>query len=62
MREAVDAGKFGDRTLGAVRTWRNRYRDRWAPVAGWRGPEELYREEDLEAVRALMDSQPQGRR
>jgi len=62
LREAVDAGKFGDRTLGAVRTWRNRYRDRWAPVAGWRGPEELYREEDLEAVRALMDSQPQGRR
>jgi hypothetical protein len=62
LREAIEAGKFGDRTLPAVRTWRNRYRDRWAPVAGWRGPEELYREADIEAVRVLMDSQQSGRR
>jgi len=62
LREAIEAGTFGDRTLAAVRTWRNRYRNRWAPVAGWNGPEELYREADLEAVRVLMDSQSSGRR
>lgn len=48
LREAIETGPLQGRSLAAVRTWRNRHRDRFPVPAGYNGSEELYLESDLE--------------